>query len=363
MDVDFITIGAGPAGSTFSSIVARAGFSVLLVDKEAFPRDKVCGGGIIHPHDYIPSEVIDKKIEGSIFHFPWGTKEMKKFHGISFSRRVLDNYLLNEAENHGAIFHPDTEAYKIVRSKNGTFVYLRGRKSQGQRVKKTNLVTFSDGAYTLARTLGFGFERRPDITGVSAIYEIEWKDNPLNNFEFYMGAGISPWGYGWVFPKKDTVNVGIFCLLSLLKHDIKKYLDNFIKNPDLSTKILREKKKIKFGSALIPLSHARKIVLDNMLVIGDSAGMVDPIWAGGIKYAISGAKIAAKVAIECLNEQRYDEKELRRYEKLWKKTDEYTSLRKNHIISEFTQKLWLPFDKNAYSKVISLQTKFSPGNK
>lgn len=358
MDADIITIGAGPAGSTFSSIVARAGFSVLLVDKECFPRDKVCGGGIINQSDFIPTDVIDKKIKSSIFHFPWGIKEYKKYHGISFSRRVFDSHLLNEAKNHGAIFHENLKAQKIVKSKEGIIVHLRGQKSRVQHIKKTNLVTFCDGANTLARTYGFGFERRPDSTGISAIYEIEWKDNPLNKFEFYSGVDITPWGYGWVFPKKDTVNVGIFCLLSLLKHDIKKYLDNFIKNTTIS-KTFQEKKILKFGSALIPLCHTKKMVRNKMLAIGDSAGMVDPIWGGGIKYAISGAKIAAKVAIECLNEERFDEKDLHQYEKHWKQTDEYAILRKHHLISEITKRLWLSVDKNAYSKVISLQTKFS----
>jgi len=361
LKADVIAIGAGPAGSTLASNIAKAGFDVFLIDKGDFPREKACGGALIRYENSsfrfdldLSDEIIEKKVDGSLFHFPWGTKKVSSLCGVSFSRRVFDSYLAERAVMNGAAFISNTQAYDVTRSREELYVHLKNQRTREKQIAKTKLVAFCDGVSTLARKIGFGFERRPSNTAVSALYEMEWKDNPIDCFEFYLDSKISPWGYGWIFPKKDAINVGVFCLMSHMQHNIKEYLDTLVRKHHEASKKLRGKRIVRFSSALIPLAHAKSLHKQSALVIGDSAGMVDPIWGAGIKYAISGGKVAARVAVNCLQENDLSESRLAQYDKLWKRTEEYKALRRNYLFSKMAQTFWLPFDKNAFPKLISL---------
>jgi len=237
--------------------------------------------------------------------------------------------MAEDAARTGADLRVRTLATDVKRNSEGLIVHLKDRETSQEYGVRTNLVIFADGPNTMAQRFGLGFPKaRPDITAQAAIYELEWKDNPLDCFEFFFDERISPWGYGWVFPKRDILNVGVGCLISRMKCSITEYLDYFVENYKRVSHRLRTLKKIRFTADVIPLSHAHRIVGENMMVVGDAAGMVDPIWGGGIGPAMLAGSIAGQVAAAAVEQNRFDSSFLCCFEKMWKATPLHKYMRR-----------------------------------
>lgn len=348
---DVVIVGAGPAGSTTARWIASFGFNVLLIEKDEFPGEtNVCAGGI---ERWVADELkidnpIEKNIIGNRWNFPWGVEEFfgGEYSAATVDRSVFDNALAVEAEIAGAKLLTCTLVRDISKTDREFLVKIEDKQEKISEVK-TKLVIFADGPNTLAqRIFGIGFEVLPENTMISAMLEVEWKDNPIDYFGFFAGREISPWGYGWVFPKKDTVNIGICCLYSQLRHKIHDYLNAFLKNTDTEGREI-----LRFTSALIPVAPAERIFGESVLVVGDAAGMVDPLYGGGISQSIHGGRIAGKVAVSALDANDLSEKFLSQYQAEWRKTDDFDQINKAYHLS--TIFLYLSnIDKNAFAKLM-----------
>jgi len=334
--LDVLTIGAGPAGSTVAREMAKNGFNTLLIEKDTFPgENKICAGCTGYAKSSIlkvPEQIVEKNIHGSITYFSWAerTRAINVYPCINVYRRIFDNYLANEAVINGARLLTSTYVYDVSRERRLIKVYLKNLKTLEKFQLFARCVVFSDGPNSLAaKKFGIGFKGRPDNTGLGAIYEMRWDNNPLEYNEFYFDRKVSPWGYGWIFPKKNTVNVGVFCLLSKLKRNIRDSLNYLVKNHPIASKKLSDKKVLRFGAKLIPLEHAEKISSERILVVGDAAGMVDPIWGAGIPSAIYAAEIAGKVLVKALENDDLSKTSLSRYDEMWKESARYKALQKS----------------------------------
>lgn len=311
--VDVVVIGAGPSGSAAAAEMAKRGLDVLMVEKDEFPgKSNVCGGGILETHlvkdlDLEPS-VIEKEIFNYMFFFPWGIVDRRHspVKSISFHRRVFDNYLAQRAVRVGAKLNCLTLATGVAIETSSVRIYLK-RMNTGEPITMiADLVIFADGPSSLAyKTFGLGFSRTPSDTALGAIYELEWKSNPLNCFEYYFDRKISPWGFGWIFPKRHVVNVGVGCLLSMLQRSIRHHLNYLVNEHPIASKKLTGRKILRFAVDLIPFAPARETVGPRMLAVGDAAGMADPIWGGGIEYAIHSGRIAGQIVAKAFNESDF----------------------------------------------------------
>lgn len=323
-NTDAVVIGAGPAGSTAATEIAQKGYNVFLIEKDAFPgQTNVCAGGIDKvsvEHLNLPERIIEKNIATSIFYFP-GKIYSLPTPSLSVQRNVFDRFLAERAEKCGVKLFTSTKAWDVARKKDEIIVFLRNLIANESYEVKTKLVIFADGPNTLSskKFKNIGFARKPNNTAFAAIYEIQWENNPYDAFEYFFDTAISPWGYGWIFPKKNLLNVGVMSLLSKTRTNIKTLVDFLVDKHPIASKKLRGKSKLRFAADIIPLQHARKIYTDRVLVVGDAAGMVDPLWGGGIGYAIRGSAVAAMVAVKALEKNRFDENFLSLFEKKWKK--------------------------------------------
>lgn len=348
---EVIVIGAGPAGSSTAKEIAKKGKEVYLIEKDEYPgQTNICAGGIPRAlAKELNNKIIEKHIFGHKHYFPWGMEETK-YQSATVYRWVFDKFLAEDAEKNGAILLTSTKATDVFRKDGKIVVVLENQLKQEKEKIETKIVVFADGPNTLAyRKFNIGFKPDADKTVVSMVCEIEWKDNPLNNYEFYYDNKISPWGYGWIFPKKDTVNVGVGCLYSKMKKQMNEYLTYLLHR--IKNKKLRERKILWFGSALLPFAPANRIFSDNILVVGDAAGMIDPISGGGIMHAIDGGKIAGEVSIKALEKNNFSKEFLSQYQKAWEKTDNYKDIYLKYRLSNIF--LYLSkMDKNAYSKLV-----------
>lgn len=348
---DVIVIGAGPAGSTTARMIARRGFSVILVDKNTHPgASSVCAGGMpmtTFRQTGLSPDIIEKKITRGVYHYPWGEQHLKLDH-VSVLRNLFDMKLAEKAEEEGAELLSDVLVEDVHVKNDHVFV---SAKRSVKKLMRSELVVFADGPNTLAyRKFRIGFAPKADTTYVSVACEIKWEENPLNCFEFYYDYDISSWGYGWIFPKRDTLNVGVGCLYDRLSRNIVKSLQYMLNVYPPTAEKLRDRNILWMSAALIPAAPAERIFGERMLVVGDAAGMVDPVSGGGIMYAINGGRLAADVCVYALEEEDFSRTFLSIYQRLWHKTEDYMHINLYYSLSNIFHFL-SKFDKNAYIRM------------
>jgi len=353
-ECDVVIIGAGPAGSTAAREISVRGYDILLVEKDTYPgENNVCAGCIDQNSAgslNLPSDIVEKKTSKSTYYFPWKTYVQNISH-VTVLRSVFDRFLAEKAVKKGAKLLVSTLAFDVTRSRDGIVVNLKNRVSGEKDKLKAKLAIFADGPSTLAskKFKGIGFQREQQ-KALAAIYDIEWRNNPFEHLEFFFDRNVSPWGYGWIFPKKDWLNVGVGCSISKMRGNIRTYLDFLVDKHPVASKKLHGRQKLTFAASIIPLAHAEKIFDDRILVVGDAAGMVDPLWGGGIGYAIKGGMLAAEVAVKALEKNSFDGTLLSQFEQEWKKGKAYKLIRKLELVLELFN-LYSKFDEDAYFRL------------
>lgn len=330
MKYDVTVVGAGPAGSTTAKFLSEKGFKVLLIDKDKFPRDKPCGGGIpIRVLDRYPYVVRDDVIEaysyiGTAFSPTLKYKvraERNKPLIATVLRKKFDSELVKIARESGAIFHDGINVSDVEISDDNARVIVEDGKPIDSEI-----IVGADGVNSIiAKKTGLckkGTER-----GTCVLQEFEIDEAVLDK---YFGKtrccythlrfnGIL--GYGWVFPKKRHLNIGVGETTSSKKVKINlldyynKYI-LFLKETELVPKNLDET-PIKGGS--LPLHPLEKTYSTRIILVGDAGGFINPLSGEGIYYAMKSGEIAAKIIGEALEKKQTGEKFLRRYQTTWEK--------------------------------------------
>lgn len=294
---DVIVIGGGPAGSAASRTLAASGIDVCVVDKHVFPRYKLCGGSLTQRSKRIFDRVfgvswdtvIEAASRGAVFYckdrFLNSVEDYKDIYFIS--RHIFDDFLLMQARKCGANLllgnglrdiNIDTNTVRLESGASLSYKYL----------------VAADGVNSIvARTLfGRPFDKSDMAFGLGMEVPTGGKYQRITEPEVYLG--IVKWGYGWVFPKKNTLTVGVAGLHGK-NNDLKTKFDNFL--------------KMRFGNIpdakiighYIPFGEYRKVPgRDNVLLCGDAAGLVDPITGEGMAFAMLSGYFAAHSIIDIL---------------------------------------------------------------
>jgi len=322
-------IGAGPAGSITADEIAKKGYDVALIEMDSYPGEQNVCGAVAPKHVTdafgVPSPIIERTISKFVCYFPNETFSFE-YPFSCFQRCNFDRFLANRAVSHGARLLTNTVASDVSVSDDSAIVKLHSKKENRDYEMHTQIVVFADGPATLGarKFKGLGFQRRPERTITGLLYELEWTNNPLNTLDLYFDDSIAPWGYGWIFPKKDLINVGIGSMISVSGsargQTMRERLDYFVqKHSDVPQK-LAGRKVARLQAAIIPAEPATQIYWKRILFVGDSAGMVEPFSGGGNEYAMRAAVLAGKVVNEALKKKKFDERFLKRYQDEWKKS-------------------------------------------
>jgi geranylgeranyl reductase family protein len=297
---DAAIIGAGPAGAALAYCLARSGVGSVLIDKEKFPRGKVCAGGLpartleILPFDVAP--VVEKEISEVAFTHKLKAGFSRAYHKplmYTVNRERFDDFLVGKAKDAGVDF---LEGQKVED------VRLEGRawavKTTRGIVRAALLVGADGAAGIVARSLSLepsGFFHHG--------LQVEVPIRSLQGTHCPLEKGIVlDWGsfedsYGWVFPKRETASVGVGGPLRMGK-ELRLYLYDLLRHYGVSPEDCR------VAGHLIPhrVSHG-PIATRRAVLIGDAAGLVD-YWTGeGIFYAVKSSLIAAEHIKGFLNGQ------------------------------------------------------------
>ena len=157
---------------------------------------------------------------------------------------------------------------------------------------------------------------------------------PRNHVDVYFHKDYEG-GYAWFFPKGRTANAGVGVVTSKasqLSNLLGKFLDSL-----MESKTLQEIQVVSKTGGFIPCEPRQKIVLGNILLIGDAAGHAHPITGAGIFNAVMAGEIAGRIAAEAV--ERDDLRYLGNYEIEWQeafgKSLSYGALKR-----EFLEKNW-----------------------
>ena len=330
MNFDVIVVGAGPAGSTAAKFLSEKGISTLLIDKDKFPRDKLCGGGIpvrtLNKYKYIEEEgLIDSYTYGACVYFPFQKDkvkiEMEKPMHAMVIRKKFDNGLVELAKNHGSNLKDGCQIKDIKISKDK--VKIIGTKNKSF---ESNIVIGADGIWSIiAKKSGLG-ENYKNF-GVCLAQEIPLSKKIINDYfsknklaHVHINYSGLP-GYGWVFPKNDCINVGFGELRktknqNVNQSNIRDIFNKYIKTIKENKIIPKEIKFNNIKGGAVASCRIVKTYSEKVLLCGEAAGFIN-IGGGGIDYAMASGEIAANVAIDALDKGDTSEHYLSKYEKLW----------------------------------------------
>jgi len=287
-----IVVGAGPAGSTAAYRLARAGVRVLLLDKARFPREKPCGGGISAraarelPLD--PQPVVEHVADRMELSYRGGRPFLRGRHcplAYMTQRRRLDHFLTEQAIDAGADFRDGATV---------TDVSERGARVDGKWID-SQLLIGADGANgSTARSLDLADER---IYGVALEGNLahgltdprRWQSTVV------IELGTIPGGYCWIFPKGDHINIGVGGWQST-GPTLRKHLREFCRRRGFDYSRLQDMRGYRLPARRPNAALAR----GRTLLIGDAAGLVDPLWGDGIYTALVSSRLASAAALDLL---------------------------------------------------------------
>ncbi len=293
MTYDVVIAGAGPAGTTCARACAKSGLRTLVLERDILPRDKPCGGAVSERAlsflDFaLPPETIERRCFGARVHYGSHTVQARKEYPIAavVRREKFDNYLADRAVEAGAVLRQGEPVSGVAVGHDLVEVTtIRERYT-------TRFLVGADGANSIVgRTIRPAFPREEmDVALVGTVSaddrEIDVRVGDL--LEMYFG--IAPLGYGWVFPRRGSYQVGVMGQASTFPAPYKVQSD-FCALAGVSVPRSR--------GHTIPWGGIRRTITGNRLLLaGDAAGFGDPFQGEGIGNAILSGKLAAQAVID-----------------------------------------------------------------
>ncbi len=307
---DVAIIGAGPAGSSAAYFLARAGFKVLLLDKATFPRDKTCGDGLIPRALPILAEmgILDAvmprgwkldKLEvsspsGRTVQFSIPPLPNAPNYAVVIPPLLHDNKLLQQAIAAGADFRGGVHVRGLLTDANGVSVQVE-QGSTTETIRATLAVVATGASTALLSSIGIPAPK-PNIVAARAYFEDIQSLPP--HFQFRFDGVVLP-GYGWVFPTSPTsANIGAgFIRTGKREHhqSTQTAFNNFIQSPTMKTLLSGAEQVGALKSFPIRTDFATaRTFAERVLLVGEAAGLVNPLTGDGIDFALESGKIAAQ---------------------------------------------------------------------
>ena len=329
-DADVLVVGAGPAGSTVATYLARSGLDVLVLEKAEFPREKVCGDGVT-PRGV--KQLIDLGVDtrpeagwrhnrglrvlggGVSVELPWPDLTSYPPYGLVRPRRDFDQLLADHARASGARVQERTAVSAAVTDeRTGRVVGVDARRGPEREpvTYRAPLVVACDGVGTRT-AVSRGIARRDDRPLGVAVRRYHASprsddDHLETHLELWDRSGDAPRlvpGYGWIFGMGDgTVNVGLGILSTENaggSSDYRSILRAWLDTLPAEWELGEETATGPIGGAALPMGLSRTpVYADGLLLVGDAGGMVNPFNGEGIAYAMQSAALAAEAVVQAM---------------------------------------------------------------
>jgi menaquinone-9 beta-reductase len=296
---EVLIVGAGPAGATCARILAKWGISVLLLDRDRFPRDKPCAGWVtpalwealrIDPERYRQGRVLQEVREFStgILHGKATVTDYGATIGYGVRRDEFDHYLLQNSTCRTLTEQP---AESLERTVDGWLV--------NGSIRARMLVGAGGHSCPVARVLGARPGRESELAAIVAEFEMDAGQAtgcgvPAGRLALSFSRDGK--GYGWLLRKGAMLNIGVKSLGSSGLHGrLAEFCEHLRRRGELAGEWAGSFR----GHAYLPYRSAggRRIVGDRTLLIGDAAGLAFPESGLGMLPAVESAIMAAQVIL------------------------------------------------------------------
>ncbi|MUL41884.1 geranylgeranyl reductase family protein [Streptomonospora sp. PA3] len=349
-EADVIIVGAGPAGSTAAYYLAQAGVDVLLLEKTAFPREKVCGDGLtpravkqlaamgvsLEDKGWIRNHGLRIIGGGVRIELPWPELAEYPGFGLVRTREDFDQILADRAVAAGARLLQRTNVTgPVVDPRSNRIVGVTAKNPDREPVTyRAPLVVAADGNSSRL-SVAMGIRKRDDRPMGVAVrtyftsprHDDDYLESWLELWDSSEGRDILLPGYGWVFGVGDgTSNVGLGILNSTSSFqdvDYRSLLRRWTSSMPAEWGFTEDNQQGKIRGAALPMGFNRVPHYSRgLMLVGDAGGMINPFNGEGIAYAMEAGRIAADVIAQAHSRptQQTRERTLLRYPQILRET-------------------------------------------
>lgn len=347
-EFDVIISGAGPAGCTAALALGSSGLRIALIEKERFPREKVCGDATppyvpkvlntINPEYGKAFEELSEKEKINVCRITVPDKKSLnlKFseYGFTCKRMIFDAFLFKLASqlSNLTVFQ-DTQVRDARWDDTGVIIY-----TDKNLDLKSQLVIGCDGANSIIRKKLAGPKTAAGEYSVAVrTYFRNIKESTPGVLEFHFINDLMP-GYFWIFPLPDNqFNVGLGLPSKIiseksinLSNELLRITDTV---PSLGNRFSKAEMTGEIKGHLLPLC-SRKIPIsgNRFMLCGDAASLINPVTGSGIGQAMQSGRYAGWHALKCFEKNDFSDDFMRLYdktihEKLWPGNRHYLMIR------------------------------------
>ena len=284
---DVVIIGCGPAGVSSAQVLLKNNVNFCMIDKEVFPRKKLCAGGLTDKSINILNDLgleYQSVVKSECSTFKLKTKKKTRDLMVKRSILMVDR---TEFDNHNL--------EQIKKMTNNVF--------EGESIIDIddNIVTTNKDKYEFKYIVFAdgvnGYSRKfSQLKNVG--YSVEIDVQKRNDEDITISFDTLRDGYAWIFPKGNYSTIGLGKFKNV-KDDYKKLLKDFC----LANDVEFDERQVR-GFPIPAGGYIKKAVMDNKILVGDAAALVDPISGEGIYYALVSGKYAAEVITKKLQDNK-----------------------------------------------------------
>jgi geranylgeranyl reductase family protein len=313
---EVVVVGAGPAGSSTAYFLARAGVDVLLVDRAEFPREKVCGDGLtpralavlntmgvlprVESAGFRADDVEVFSPDGRTTRARINVERGAPSYAVILPRITLDDMTREQAVAAGARFAGGVLIDELESDASG--IVARGKRGEESVHYRADLVVIATGASTSLLARSGILARRPTAMLAARAY---FEQFPVTSRSVQLRFdGVPLPGYGWVFPLPGgAANVGAGYLPTRAGGvpTAKMALERWLARPAMRALLRHAEQRgaVKGYPLRVDFLKAPAIA-DRVVLVGEAAGLVNPLTGEGIDYALESGQLASEHIVEAL---------------------------------------------------------------
>ena len=292
---DVVVVGAGPGGSAAAHFLSARGVDVLLLDRADFPRDKTCGDGLTPRALRALDRMRLSEVDGHAVHAyevvaPNGRHTTANVsRALVVPRLKLDYLILARAIQSGATFEPKVAISTVEATENG----VRVRAEKGAVFDAKLAIVATGAATAVLKRSGILAKQPQPMLAARAYYEVPHDLPP--DFQLSFRRVPMP-GYGWVFPvDARCANVGV----GFLPHARSDTTANAVRRFASGLRGLKQVGPLKGYPIRVDFLRSPTFA-NNTLLVGEAAGLVNPLTGEGIDYALESGELAAEHVVRGL---------------------------------------------------------------
>ena len=321
---DVVVIGGGPAGSTVSTLLAKAGVSVELFERETFPRFHI--GESLIPETYWVLKDLDmlpkmqashfvKKYsvqfvnsegrESAPFYF-WDNKPHECSQTWQVVRSEFDQMMLENAREHGVNVHEGVRVHDVI-FEGDRAVGVKVKDGDGFRDVRAQVVVDASGQNGLLMNR-LNLRVWDPILNKGAIWtywENAYRDSGKDEGATLVIQNGNRQGWFWYIPQHDNiVSIGIVAPFDYIFKGRTNYAQTYEEEvemcPGVKQRVANAKKVTGYFATKDYSYRSTRVSGDGWVLVGDAFGFLDPLYSSGVLLALKSGQLASKAIVEGL---------------------------------------------------------------